>query len=603
MLNVNIASNAATIPPPRPSASPHGGERPWAFVLRHVRRHALAHSAILVSVFAAVGCAIASQYAIKNLVDVLASDRRADVLPAFILLAGLIAADNLLWRAGGWVAARSFVSMTGDLRRELFDYLLGHAPAYFADRRPGMLAGRVSATGQAIYKIESSITWHALPPAIAVLAAIVLLGTVDPLMAAVLVVICLALGAALTCIAANGNDLHRHYAVEAAAVDGELVDVVSNAPLVRAFAARDRETERLGHRMDSEMRARTRSLRYLEKLRILHASMVAVLTACILGWALYLWVHGRASTGDVVLVTTLGFTILHATRDMAVALVDLVQDFARLNDALGALLVPQELGDAPHARRLQAARGRVAFEQVDFAYPGRGPILRDFNLTIEPGTRVGLVGPSGSGKSTVLALLQRLRDPDAGRVLIDGLDVQGLTQASHAKAIAVVSQDVMLFHRSVIDNVRYGNPAASDGELFAAIEAAGCLDFVRDLPEGLDTVVGDRGVKLSGGQRQRLAIARAFLCDAPILVLDEATSALDSESEQAVQAALSRLMRGRTVIAVAHRLSTLRDFDRIVVLRSGRIVQDGRPQDLALQAGPYRDLVRGQAAQRPLQAA
>jgi ATP-binding cassette subfamily B protein len=588
---------------PTISTSSMGGERPVWFVLRHLRRHALAHAVILLSVFAAVGCGVGSQYAVKNLVDVLTRGEQDAVLSAFVVLTGLIAADNMLWRAGGWVAARSFVAVTGDIRRDLFQYLLGHAPAYFADRRPGMLAGRVSATGQAIYKIESSITWHALPPAIAVSLAIALLATVDPLMGVVLVGICLVLGAVLVRIAASGNGLHHAYAVEAAAVEGELVDVVSNAPLVRAFAALGRETQRFTDGMHQEMGARTRSLRYLEKLRLLHASVVAVLTAVLLGWALMLWVHGRATAGDVVLVTTLGFTILHATRDMAVALVDLTQDFARLDEAIAALLVPQELRDATDALALKAPRGRVEFAHVQFAYSGRGPVLTDFRLSIEPGSRVGLVGPSGSGKSTVLALLQRMRDPDAGRVLIDDLDVQQLTQESLAGAIAVVSQDVMLFHRSVIENVRYGNPAASDKEVYAAIEAAGCLGFVRELPQGLDTIVGDRGVKLSGGQRQRLAIARAFLCDAPILVLDEATSALDSASEQQVQEALGRLMRGRTVIAVAHRLSTLRDFDRIVLLDAGRIVQDGRPQDLAHRPGAYRDLLGRQALQPSLQAA
>jgi len=222
--------------------------------------------------------------------------------------------------------------------------------------------------------------------------------------------------------------------------------------------------------------------------------------------------------------------------------------------------------------------------------------LRDFTLTIEAGTRVGIVGRSGSGKSTALALLQRLRVPQQGLVLLDGQDISGLTQASLADAISVVPQDVMLFHRSVRENIRYGRPDASDEEVAAAAEAAGCRDFIAALPQGWETEVGDRGVKLSGGQRQRLAIARAFLRNAPVLLLDEATSALDSESEVAVQRALDRLMTGRTVIAVAHRLSTLQDFDRIVVMQNGRIVQDGTPDELQRRNGPYRDLLTRQQA-------
>jgi ATP-binding cassette, subfamily B, bacterial len=298
----------------------------------------------------------------------------------------------------------------------------------------------------------------------------------------------------------------------------------------------------------------------------------------------------------VVLVTTLGFTILHGTRDLAVALVDTVQHIARLSEALATLLLPHEMTDANDARDLPRARGSVQFRHVSYAYPGTPiQVLRDFTLDIQAATRVGLVGRSGSGKSTALALLQRLRDVQAGRILVDGEDVARLTNASLRAAIAVVPQDVSLFHRSVLDNIRYGKPDAADASVRQAAEAAGCLHFIERMPEGFDTTVGDRGVKLSGGQRQRLAIARAFLRDAPILLLDEATSALDSESEMAVQVALQRLMQHRTVIAVAHRLSTLRDFDRIVVMQRGRIVQDGTPAELERLPGAFRDLLARQA--------
>jgi ATP-binding cassette subfamily B protein len=227
-------------------------------------------------------------------------------------------------------------------------------------------------------------------------------------------------------------------------------------------------------------------------------------------------------------------------------------------------------------------------------------VLDRFNLRIDAGTRVGLVGRSGSGKSTVLSLLQRLRNVPQGRILLDGLDIADLTQDSLHDAIGVVPQDVSLFHRSVLENIRYGQPDATDEEVRAAAEAASCREFIEQLAEGYNTPVGDRGVKLSGGQRQRLAIARAFLRNAPILLLDEATSALDSESEAAVQRALERLMEGRTVIAVAHRLSTLARFDRIVVMQDGRILQDGTPHELQTASGPFRDLLRRQTSTAPL---
>jgi ATP-binding cassette subfamily B protein len=329
---------------------------------------------------------------------------------------------------------------------------------------------------------------------------------------------------------------------------------------------------------------------------LFHAATTAALTAGVLGWAIWQWERGHESVGDVVLVSTLGATILHGSRDLAVAMVELVQHVARVSEALTTLLEPHGWTDVPDAHPLHLARGAVTFERVTFAYRRGHPVLRDFRLTVRAGDRVGLVGRSGSGKSTVLALLQRLLVADRGRVLIDGQDIVSLTQESLQDAISVVPQEVMLFHRSLRENLRYGRPDATDEEVLAAADAASCTGFISDLPEGIDTIVGDRGAKLSGGQRQRIAIARAFLRNAPILLLDEATSALDSESEQAVQAALDRLIEGRTVIAVAHRLSTLRNFDRIVVMQSGRIVQDGPPRELERQAGPFRDLLSRQMA-------
>jgi ATP-binding cassette subfamily B protein len=577
--------------------------RPIAFIFAAIKRRATSHIIILLTVFAAVACSVGSQYAVKHMVDVLARNDKAAIWTAFAFLAGLITLDNVMYRIGGWIAARSFVAVTGDIRRKLFNHMLGHAPGYFAERRPGMMAGRISATGNAVYRIESLTAWNVLPPLFAVTGSIAMLSTVDPLMGLMLIIVALLLGLVLAYLARIGRGLHQDYAVAAAAVDGELVDVINNVNVVRAFGAIRRERRRFAGDVNREMTARRESLRYLEKLRMLHAGVTAVLTACLLAWTLIRWEHGQATPGDVVLVTTLGFTVLHGTRDLAVALVEMVQDFARLSDALGALLVPHEMPDHEASRVLEAPRGAVSFAQICFHYPDSDVVLDDFTLSITPGERVGLVGRSGSGKSTVLALLQRLFDVQEGQVLIDGQPVGELTQASLTSAISVVSQDVQLFQRSVMENIRYGRPDATDAEVRAAAEAAEADAFIRRLPQSYNTLVGERGLKLSGGQRQRLAIARAFLRDAPILLLDEATSALDSESEQAVQEALDRLAHGRTVIAVAHRLSTLRNFDRIVVMDQGRIVEQGKPAELERRGGAYRDLMHKQGLHLVKQAA
>jgi ATP-binding cassette subfamily B protein len=395
------------------------------------------------------------------------------------------------------------------------------------------------------------------------------------------------LGATIGWLAAHGEDLHQSFAGHAAHVSGDLTDVVSNIGLVRAFGAARREQQRLSVKIGDEMQAQRASLRSLERLRLFHAFTVFGVTAGVLIWSVELWRRGQISTGDVVLTTTLGFTVLHASRDFAMALVDMVQQFAKLGEAVQVLGLPHEMQDAPDAKPLVVQGGAINFKNVNFSYPSGQGVLTNFQLEVPAGQKIGMVGRSGAGKSTIFALLQRLYDPGAGEVLIDGQNIAQVTQESLRSSIAVVQQDISLFHRSLLENLRYGRPEATDEEVFQAVEAARCTEFINRLPEGFDTLVGERGMKLSGGQRQRLAIARAFLMNAPIVLLDEATSALDTESEQSIQEALSRLFKGRTVIAIAHRLSTLDAFDRIVVLDRGRIVEDGPPKRLLQTRGVF----------------
>jgi ATP-binding cassette subfamily B protein len=566
--------------------------RPFAFVLRYIRQRPASHFVIFSSVVAAVACSVGTQYGVKFLVDGLSggSTHADNVWLAFALLVSLIAADNFLWRIAGWIASFTFVGVTGDLRRDIFRHLTGHAPSYFSDRLPGMLTSRITATSNAIFSVENMFVWNVLPPCIATVAAICLIGTVSLSMSVVLVVIAGGMVMAMFRLAAAGRPLHDDFADKAAAVDGEMVDVVNNMPLVRAFCGLSFEHDRFDATVNRELTARGRSLRYLEKLRLTHAAVTVALTVAILAWAITIWQSGSATTGDVVLVCTLGLSILNATRDLAVAMVDVTQHVARLTEALATLLLPHELCDHPEAEPLIKSGAAIVLNDISFRYPGGVTVFDKFTLRIQPGQRVGLVGQSGGGKSSLFVLLQRFYDVQHGSIAIDGQDISRVTQQSLREAISVVPQDISLFHRSIMENIRYGRPNATDDEVLRAAIAARC-DFVETLPDGLETMVGDRGVKLSGGQRQRIAIARAFVKDAPILLLDEATAALDSESEEAIREALARLMRGRTVIAIAHRLATLRHFDRVVMLKAGRIIEDGPPDRLMQGQGPYRELV------------
>jgi ATP-binding cassette subfamily B protein len=468
---------------------------------------------------------------------------------------------------------------------------------------PGTLTSRITATSNAVFTLQNMFVWNVMPPCMATLVAIAFVLTVSLPMAAALSVLAGILVIAMFRLAAAGRPLHHEFADKAAAVDGEMIDIVGNMSLVWAFCGLGREHSRLDATIRREMDARRRSLLYLEKLRLLHAAVTVALTIALLAWAIMLWENGLATTGDVALVCTLGLSILHATRDLAVALVDVTQHVARLSEALATILTPHRLRDHPEATSLVRSGTSVAFENISFSYPDGRRVFTDFSLRIEPGQRVGLVGQSGCGKSTLFVLLQRFYDLQGGRILLSGQDIARVTQESLRADIAVVPQDISLFHRSIMENIRYGRPDASDDDVREAIVSSNCASFIEHLPQGTATIVGDRGVKLSPGQRQRIGIARAFLKNAPILLLDEATSALDSESEEAVREALDRLMGGRTVIAIAHRLSSLRNFDRIVVLKAGRVCEDGSPQVLMQSEGVYGNLVRLEVARLERQAA
>ena len=569
-------------------------ERPFAFVGRYLKRRWLPHLVILVSVLGAVGFSVSTDYALKGVVDALGKGPQAGhVWGALVVLIAFIAADNLLWRVAALVGAFTFVGVTGDIRRDLFRHLTGHSPSFFADRQPGTLASRITATSNAIFTVENMATFNVMPPCVAAVLSIIFIGTVSLTMAGILAGIFLAVVVLMFKMASAGKPLHHDFASKAASVDGEMVDLVGNMNLVRAFSAFAREYKRFEGTIGTEMSSRRSSLIYLEKLRITHALLTVVTILGLLYASIKMWEAGQATTGQVVLVCTLGIRILAATRDLAVALVDATQHTARLSEALHTLLQPHDLVDHPEAVPLKGETGaEMNFDHVAFKYPDGRTVFSDFNLTIPPGQSVGLVGRSGGGKSTLFSLIQRFYEVQGGKILINGNDITLVTQESLREAITVVPQDVSMFHRTLLENIRYGRPDATDEQVRAAAKAAHCIDFIEDLPEGFDTVVGDRGVKLSGGQRQRIAIARAILKDSPILLLDEATSALDSESEEAIRAALTNLMKGRTVIAIAHRLSTLKDFDRIVVLEDGRIGQDGSPEMLSHKDGFYRELLK-----------
>jgi ATP-binding cassette subfamily B protein len=568
--------------------------RPVAFLWHYIRRRPVLHVAAVVSVLGAASFACVAQFGLKLIVDAMAEGPQhiAKVWWALAIFAGLLAGESGLWRAGAWFGYRAILVDKAEAKLDLFNHLSGHCSRYFSDRLGGSLANRISATGDSLQQVFSIVLFNLAPVCADFCVALVMLATVKWHLVAALGAFVLLSGSALARFGHSGTPRHRFHADRAAEVGGELVDVLSNIWVVKAFSARARERGRFERLLEVEKTAHRDSLMYVEGIRLLHDLGLWLMAGGMLAWTLYLWSKGQVSPGDVVLTVSISFRILHGSRDFAFALVNATQFIARIADSIQVIGENHRVVDEPGARPLIHLRGSIEFDNVDFSYPAGHQVFDGFNLRIEPGQRVGLVGPSGAGKSTLIGLVQRLADVDGGRVLIDNQGIRAMTQDSLRAAIAVVPQDILLFHRSALENIRYARPEATDEEVLAAARAARCDDFIRALPEGYNTIVGERGMKLSGGQRQRLGIARALLKDAPIVVLDEATSALDSASEIEIQRALEVLMRGRTVLAIAHRLSTVSSFDRVIVLQQGRIVEDGPPAELRRRRGFFDRMCR-----------
>ncbi|HEY0854091.1 MAG TPA: ABC transporter ATP-binding protein [Devosia sp.] len=378
---------------------------------------------------------------------------------------------------------------------------------------------------------------------------------------------------------------------------GALADAISCNAVVKGFGAEDREELRLRYVTEKWHRRTARTWTRGTWSGTAQLIMLLAFRAAIIGTALLLWQQGMATPGDITLLLTSSFILQGYLRDVGQHIRNLQRAVNDMEELVAIHSEPLGIKDVPGARPLLIGEGRIRFEDVTFHYGKHATALyTDFSVDIAPGERIGLVGHSGSGKTTFVKLIQRLYDVNKGRITIDGQDIAQSTQASLRQQIAIVQQEPVLFHRSLAENIAYARPGATMSEIIEAAKLASAHDFIASLPKGYETMVGERGVKLSGGERQRVAIARAFLADAPVLILDEATSSLDSESELLIQQAMERLMVGRTTIVIAHRLSTVRALDRLLVFEGGEIVEEGTHEALVRRdGGIYRRLFERQA--------
>nr|WP_321574018.1 ABC transporter ATP-binding protein [Geminicoccus harenae] len=526
---------------------------------------------------------------------------RQAILPfVAIVLLGLA---GLALRTGAiFVVVKLTLGVMSGIGQDAFFRIQRLSSDWHANHFAGSTVRKVSRGMNAIDSLHDTLLIALLPSVMVLLGSAVLLGWRWPAMGLVVAgsaIGYLALTAVLSlCWVAPAARLANSWDSR---MGGALADAIGSNAVVKAFGAEAREDARLAALVG---RWRQRTRRFWLRGTVSEAAQglaLQVMRALVIGMVLWFWWHGRATPGDVAYVLTMFFVVQGYLRDVGYHVHALQRAVNEMEEVVAIHDQPMEIEDRPDARPLRITRGEIRFENVDFHY-GRhlAPLYRGLSVTIPAGERVGLVGRSGSGKTTFVKLIQRLYEPADGRILIDGQEIDRLTQASLRAQIAVVQQEPILFHRSLFENIAYarweaGVPIGLD-EVRAAAALANADEFIMRLPKGYATTVGERGVKLSGGERQRVALARAFFADAPILILDEATSSLDSESEALVQDAMERLMEGRTAIIIAHRLSTVRAVDRILVFEGGRIVEDGSHDELMQRKdGIYRRLFERQA--------
>ncbi len=470
--------------------------------------------------------------------------------------------------------------------------LMAHSDQFFANRKVGSLAGDVSKFGQSIVTFLDVIFLNASSIAINFISSLIVIAFMSPILLLPLGLITGLLVWRSIIGSLERAPIRYKRKLMTSALTGTIADILGNQQIVRFFATEDREVTRVVTDRKKIESVISKEIDVIQRESIIRQG--ALFTFQIITMAVCVWLFSTSNISIAALVFAVTYLgrLTGSIFDISPIIRTSEQVFLDAAEITDILSETPEVVDKPHAQQLTVEGGDVQFDQVSFAYHDSqsDSVITDLTLHIKSGERIGLAGPSGGGKTTLTKLILRFADITQGAIMIDGQDISQVSQKSLRSAIAYVPQEPYLFHRSLRDNVAYGRPGATDAEIMQAVERANATEFIDKLPGGLNTIVGERGVKLSGGQRQRIAIARAILKDAPILVLDEATSALDSESEKFIQDALTKLMQDRTSIVVAHRLSTIAKLDRIIVLDDGKIIENGTHTELLNQKGTYAKL-------------
>ena len=514
--------------------------------------------------------------------------------PLWLFIA-LAVGEVVFARAGGGVQIVIGPRQRQTVTRAMYAYLQHHSHRFLSNDFAGALAHKISETSMGYSQTIWTLIFDFYPMIIVFGVAIFLLGHAHRGLAELVSIWAVCFVTASFFLATRT----RPFAVAASAArsetTGKVVDAVTNLTSTRLFARLDYEREYLDTQLKKELTAVRRSNSYSERVRWFQYTAAAVLKIGVLYYALHLWGRGEITVAEFVVAITTTLLIINEARNLSRRFLEFFEYVGNVSNGVHTIVRPHEVVEDPGAQRMPIERGRIEFQDVSFGYSNEQLIFQHLNVTIPAGQRVGLVGFSGSGKSTFVSLILRLYDPQGGKILIDGHDIRAMTQDSLHSQLSLIPQDPNLFHRTLMENIRYGRLEATDEEVVDAARKAHADGFIRNIKDQYASLVGERGVKLSGGQRQRIAIARVVVKNAPILILDEATSSLDSITEQAIQETLDEVMQGKTVIVVAHRLSTIAHLDRILVFDQGRIVEDGTHEELLALGGSYQRLWSRQA--------